>query len=168
MIRRIFAGLALACLAVAALPVIAVATDMVPVAFAQETTSKVAESEDSGGLEEIVVQGFRKSLEASLDIKRDAIGSVDALLAAQSVETATEEERRQARARGDDILDRLDELRHGLLAGTLTRGQVVALANLVRSRRGSIVDPKLRELLDEIELRAEVEIAKLDNGGSSS
>ncbi len=95
----------------------------------------------------------------------NAIGSVDALLAAQSVEGATEEERRQARARGDDILDRLDELRHGLLAGTLTRGQVVALANLVRSRRSSIVDPKLRELLDEIELRAEVEIAKLSSNG---
>ncbi len=97
-----------------------------------------------------------------------AIGSVDALLAAQSVETATDEERRQARARGDDILDRLDELRHGLLAGTLTRGQIMALANLVRSRRGSIVDPKLREIIDEIELRAEVEIAKLDSAGPSS
>ena len=96
------------------------------------------------------------------------IGSVDALLAAQSVESASEEERRQARARGEDILDRLDELRHGLLAGTLTRGQMIALANLVRSRRGSIVDPKLREVLDEIELRAEVEIAKLEGGGSSS
>ena len=93
----------------------------------------------------------------------NTIGSVDALLAAQSVEGATEEERRQARARGDDILDRLDELRHGLLAGTLTREQIVALANLVRSRRSAIVDPKLRELLDEIELRAEVEIAKLSS-----
>lgn len=98
----------------------------------------------------------------------NAIGSVDALLAAQSVEAASDEERRQARARGDDILDRLDELRHGLLAGTLTRGQIVALANLVRSRRGSIVDPKLREILDEIELRAEVEIAKLDGNAPSS
>ena len=98
----------------------------------------------------------------------NAIGSVDALLAAQSVEAASDEERRQARARGDDILDRLDELRHGLLAGTLTRGQIVALANLVRSRRGSIVDPKLREIIDEIELRAEVEIAKLDANAPSS
>lgn len=95
-----------------------------------------------------------------------AIGSVDALLAAQSVEAAGDEERRQARARGDDILNRLDELRHGLLAGTLTRSQIMALANLVRSRRGSIVDPKLREVLDEIELRAEVEIAKLESNGS--
>jgi TonB-dependent receptor len=51
-------------------------------AYGQDTTSKVAESTDnSGGLEEVVVQGFRKSLEASLDIKRDAIGSVDAIVA---------------------------------------------------------------------------------------
>ena len=98
----------------------------------------------------------------------NAIGSVDALLAAQSVEATGEEERRQARTRGNEILDRLDELRHGLLAGTLTRGQIIALANLVRARRGAIVDPKLREVLDEIELRAEVEVAKLDSNGSSS
>ncbi len=89
-----------------------------------------------------------------------AIGSVDALLAAQSVEAAGEEGRRQARQRGEDILDRLDELRHGLLAGTLSQAQLVALANLVRSRRAGIADPKLQAVLDEIELRAEVEIAK--------
>lgn len=98
----------------------------------------------------------------------NTIGSVDALLAAQSVEATGEEERREARTRGNEILDRLDELRHGLLSGTLTRDQIVTLANLVRSRRGSIVDPKLREVLDEIELRAEVEIAKLDSNGPSS
>jgi hypothetical protein len=95
------------------------------------------------------------------------IGSVDALLAAQEVEVSGEEERRQARKRGDEILDRLDELRHGLLAGTLTEAQLMALANLVRARRASIVDPKMREIIDEIELRAEVEIAKLSAGRSS-
>jgi iron complex outermembrane recepter protein len=50
-------------------------------AFAQQATSAVAEDTDTGGLEEIVVQGFRRSLEASLDIKRDAVGSVDAIVA---------------------------------------------------------------------------------------
>ncbi len=96
------------------------------------------------------------------------IGSVDALLAAQSVEASGEEERRQARKRGDEILDRLDELRHGMLAGTLTEAQLVALANLVRGRRASIVDPKMREILDEIELRAEVEIAKFSADRTSN
>jgi len=95
------------------------------------------------------------------------INSVDALLAAQGVEASGEEERRQARRHGDDILDRLDELRHGLLAGTLTESQLVQLANIVRARRATIADPKMREIIDEIELRAEVEIAKLATRDSS-
>ena len=96
-----------------------------------------------------------------------SISSVDTLLAAQSVEASGDEERREARRRGDEILDRLDELRHGLLAGTLTEAQLVQLANLVRARRATIVDPKMREIIDEIELRAEVEIAKLAARDSS-
>jgi Class II flagellar assembly regulator len=95
------------------------------------------------------------------------IGSVDALLAAQSVEASGEEERRQARQHGTDILDRLDEIRHGLLMGTLSRSQLLNLAALVRGRRNAILDPKLRELMDEIELRAEVEIAKLEAANRS-
>jgi hypothetical protein len=95
------------------------------------------------------------------------ISSVDALLAAQSVDATGEEGRRQARQRGEDILNRLDDLRHGLLAGTLSRSQLLSLRNIVRSRRGTVMDPKLSELLDEIELRAEVEIAKLSAADSS-
>ena len=95
------------------------------------------------------------------------IGSVDALIAAQSVEATDAEAKRQARQRGDDILDKLDELRHGLLMGTLSRGQLVQLKTLVRSRRATLADPKLNEVLDEIELRAEVELAKLGGEDSS-
>ena len=52
-------------------------------ASAQQATPAPAPqtSNEPGVLEEIVVQGFRRSLEASLDIKRDAIGSVDAIVA---------------------------------------------------------------------------------------
>lgn len=95
------------------------------------------------------------------------ISSVDALLAAQSVDATGEEGRRQAKQRGEDILNRLDDLRHGLLAGTLSRTQLFSLRTLVRSRRSTVMDPKLSELLDEIELRAEVEIAKLSAADSS-
>lgn len=94
------------------------------------------------------------------------ISSVDALLAAQSVDAAGDEGRRRATQRGEDILDRLDELRLALLAGSLSMTQVQSLANLVRSRRDAVADPRLREVLDEIELRAEVEIAKLTASGT--
>lgn len=90
----------------------------------------------------------------------NAIGSVDALLAAQSVDATDDQGRRQAHKRGEDILDRLDELRHGLLTGTLTMAQVQSLASLVRAQRATVMDPRLTQVLDEIELRAEVELAK--------
>lgn len=89
---------------------------------------------------------------------RAAVG-VDALLSAQEVGDAPAREH-EARRRAEDILDRLDDLRHGLLAGLLSRGQVENLARLVRHRRGEIRDPRLLEILDQIELRAEIELAK--------
>jgi hypothetical protein len=95
-----------------------------------------------------------------------ALGSVDALLAAQSVDTVDDQGKRQAFQRGEDILDRLEEIRHALLGGTLSVQQVQNLAALVRSKRAMIADPRMREVLDEIELRAEVEIAKMSQGSS--
>jgi iron complex outermembrane receptor protein len=50
-------------------------------AFAQEATPPAQASNDTSGLQEIIVKGYRRSLEASLDIKRDAVGSVDAIVA---------------------------------------------------------------------------------------
>ena len=87
-------------------------------------------------------------------------GLVDALLAAQELPDALAE-RRKARARGETILQRLDAIRLGLLAGTIPAGQLNELARVVRDHREQVMDPQLREILDEIELRAEVELAKL-------
>lgn len=96
-----------------------------------------------------------------------SISSVDALLAAQSVDTVDDQSRRRAFQRGEDILDRLEEIRHALLGGTLSVAQVQNLAAMVRAKRAAIADPLMREVLDEIELRAEVEIAKLTTQGPS-
>lgn len=90
------------------------------------------------------------------------LGAVQALLSLQEVEDATTRRARAVR-RGQDLLDRLDDIRDALLAGVLPRGAIVALADLVRAQRPSVVDPNLQEVLDEIELRAAVELAKLDH-----
>ena len=51
-------------------------------AFAQQpATSPVASQTRSETLEEVVVTGLRASLQASMDIKRDAVGVVDAITA---------------------------------------------------------------------------------------
>lgn len=88
--------------------------------------------------------------------------AVDSLLALQEVDR-----RNGSRARvikqGHDILDRLDEIRHALLMGTISRQRLVTIAQLVRSQREQIDDPALAEIMDDIELRAEVELAKLSH-----
>ena len=91
-----------------------------------------------------------------------ALSGVDALLAAQATDETTDREARQRLLRhGEDILDRLEEVRHGLLLGMIPKERLLDLARMVRARRDSIGDPRLAALLDEIELRAEVELAKL-------
>ncbi len=91
-----------------------------------------------------------------------AVANVDALLAAQAVGGDVEEDvRKRMLRRGEDILDRLDELRHALLVGVVPKDRLIQLAQMVRARRDKVADPRLAAVLDEIELRAEVELAKL-------
>ena len=87
-------------------------------------------------------------------------GLVDALLAAQELPDDLAE-RRKGRRRGETILQQLDEIRLGLLSGTIPAAQLGALARVVRDQRDQVMDPRLREILGEIELRAAVELAKL-------
>jgi hypothetical protein len=65
---------------------------------------------------------------------------------------------------GDDLIDRLEEIRLGLLLGTISKDRLAELAHNMRQHRQESDDPVLNEIIDEIELRSEVEIAKLTRG----
>jgi len=71
--------------------------------------------------------------------------------------------RRRAVARGSRLLDALEELRLALLAGVLPRAQLSALVHLAQTHAPLADDPDLAEVLAEIELRAAVELAKLES-----
>ena len=87
-------------------------------------------------------------------------GSIDGILALQEIDQVGRGGQ-QARERGDAILDRLDEIRHGLLTGRVNTATLERLLRQVRQQRETFTDPKLAEILEEIELRAAVELAKL-------
>jgi len=87
------------------------------------------------------------------------VGALSAMLMLQEVPDALDS-RGRAKRRGEQILALLDRVRLGLLAGTLSQAQLAQLAQTVRARRDEIDDPRLAEILDEIELRAAVELAK--------
>ena len=91
-----------------------------------------------------------------------SIVQVDALLALQGAEDATTGRAKQRmQKRGHDILDGLDDIRDAMLGGTLTVGHMVNIADMVASHREQISDPKLTAIMDEIDLRAQVELAKI-------
>lgn len=88
------------------------------------------------------------------------IGLTGSLLSVQTVDDAVARRAKGLR-RGHAILDHLDEIRAGLLAGLIPKGQLNGLIRAIQSARSSVSDPRLAEVLDEIDLRAQVELAKL-------
>ena len=87
---------------------------------------------------------------------------VEALLALQDVESPTERKRRSVKRAGR-LLDQLDALKVALLGGELSGAQIENLTRALREQRAATEDPKLEGLLDEIETRAAVELAKLES-----
>ncbi|MGC9952933.1 MAG: flagellar assembly protein FliX [Rhizomicrobium sp.] len=89
------------------------------------------------------------------------IAALDAILTLQGMDDTTDG-RSKGLKHGEQLLDMLDQVRDGLLAGGIPRTTLNRLANAVTRRHESFVDPKLQGVLDEIELRAHVELAKLE------
>ena len=69
--------------------------------------------------------------------------------------------KKRMRHRSDKILSELDKIRMAMLSGTLTIGHMVDIADVVASHREKIMDPALTAIMDEIDLRAQVELAKM-------
>jgi hypothetical protein len=88
------------------------------------------------------------------------IGGIDALLALQGQDDPASR-RRRAVKRGRIALDALDELKVEVLAGTLGPPTLARLKSATAELRDASGDPGLDTVLAEIELRLEVEIAKL-------
>jgi hypothetical protein len=87
--------------------------------------------------------------------------SIDALLALQEVGGPLER-RRKAVRRAGAILDVLDEVKLALLDGIVPPTALERLMAAVRLERGAADEPRLQAVLDEIETRAAVELAKIE------
>ena len=89
------------------------------------------------------------------------IAALDSILALQDVGDPTDG-RSKGLAHGEQLLEILDSVRDGLLAGEIPRATLNKLAAAVTRRHDAFADPKLQDVLDQIELRAHVELAKLE------
>lgn len=88
-----------------------------------------------------------------------ASGGIEALLALQGFDDPTERRRRSVQ-RGRNALDVLDDMKIGLLTGTLDSSMVGRLRMAAADLKSVSGDPRLDQVLSEIELRVEVELAK--------
>ena len=91
-----------------------------------------------------------------------SIAQLDALLAIQGAEDPTARAaKKRMRQRSSSILQELDKIRMAMLNGKLTVGHMIDVADVVASHREKIMDPAMTAIMDEIDLRAQVELAKL-------
>lgn len=91
-----------------------------------------------------------------------SIAQVDSLLAVQQTDDPAQRGARgRMKVRANGLLDGLDKIRVSLLTGNLTVGDVIDIADVVASHRENITDPELTAILDEVDLRAQIELAKM-------
>ncbi len=95
------------------------------------------------------------------------VGSLEALIALQEVGGPLER-RRRAVSRAGRLLDSLDAVKVALLDGRMSPAILEGLARGVREQRQATDEPGLESLLNEIETRAGVELAKLEMARSGA
>jgi hypothetical protein len=84
------------------------------------------------------------------------IGSMDSIIAAQEIPNS----KGVLVQYGDQLLDYLDEIKLAILNGAIPKEKLANLAQILRQNRQGCDDPRLNSIIDEVELRVEVEVAK--------
>ena len=105
-----------------------------------------------------VLDGEIKTERPSPNVK---VAALDAIVPIDSA-AVEEQHKNLAKGRAVFILDRLEDIRQGLLLGAISQAGLQELARTISEARGEALDPKMSDILDDIELRAKIELAKLE------
>tara|TARA_R110001592_G_scaffold27763_13_gene102748 strand:- start:35102 stop:35545 length:444 start_codon:yes stop_codon:yes gene_type:complete len=130
-----------------------------PNSTSKSKRSSSSQGENTVDFSQYVTGGTAQATGASAT---QSIAQLDVLLAVQEVEDPTQKAaKKKAHMRADTILENLEQIRIKMLCGELTVGHMIDVADVVASHRDKIDDPKLTSVMDEIDLRAQVELAKM-------
>ncbi|MDG1708703.1 MAG: flagellar assembly protein FliX [Emcibacteraceae bacterium] len=64
--------------------------------------------------------------------------------------------------RAEGLIEHLEAIRHGLLLGHISRDRLARIVKALGAEREKNLDPGLIQIINDIELRAKVELAKLE------
>jgi Class II flagellar assembly regulator len=129
------------------------------------TGSNVSGVANSGAVRRAGAGGSRFSLSDGGIAKTNStlgvapLTNLDALMSLQEVDDPVERKKRIVK-RGHNILDSLNQLKASMLAGKVPSSDLQRIVDHLRQREPSN-DVHLDDILAQIELRAEVELAKL-------
>jgi Class II flagellar assembly regulator len=125
------------------------------------TSLRRAKNADKAGFSsEISEDSAAVSIETSSPLQSPhALAGVDALFFAVESHKSPEE---QEVMRAESLLNRLDNIRVGILLGEIPQNVLLELSDLSSKPIAQIDNPQLQEIIQEIETRAKVELAKLD------
>lgn len=118
--------------------------------------SGVSRSAGNGGF---FVETESEAAQTAAAAPMAATTGIDALLALQAVEDPLVMRKKKAIRRGRALLDTLDTIKADLLLGQVSEGRLNQLMALIGQARERSL-PGLDAALDDIELRARVELAK--------
>mgnify|MGYP001024792993 CR=1 FL=1 len=111
---------------------------------------------------------FSSFLNETMASRQQQVGGVgnisvtDAIFAAQMVNDEEEREiRKKLVKRGNQLLDKLEDIRDGLLMGYMSMDKLIELSRMIKEKQFETNDERLKDIIAEIELRVEVELAKL-------
>ena len=126
--------------------------------------TNVSNTKRSKGTAKSTDLAFTSVLDAELRPEQSTtnlkVSTVDALL---PVEPPTaDSDKKNASSRAARILDRLEDIRQGLLGGAISKPRLEELAGTIKETRETALAPVMSDILDEIELRAKIELAKLE------
>ncbi len=148
------------------------------------SSSSASLSKSSAGGKKSSGVGFAKSLRAvgsassttasASTSASSPILSINSILATQMVGAVNNEDKKEEGtnkqklvSHAKDILDDLDEIHKGIVLGLIPKAKLLDITKRLQNRKTSVKDSNLMGLIEEVELRASVELAKYNRNDSN-
>ena len=128
---------------------------------------KKSKTSGGGGVFAGVLSAASSSSDGTSDTSGiGGVASVGGLLALQEV-SDEEVARNETVKHGNNLIKSLEALRQSLLLGNVPIDVLRTLETRLKTQRQATIDPALHEIMDDIELRAAVELAKYEMAARS-
>lgn len=147
------------------------------IGYTKPTAARIAALKRASGADSVAFSEALSKAESSLGADAtsaahaaDATAAMTGSTGLLGLQEVSEEEtnRRRSIKKGRLTLEALMQLRDALLIGTLPMRVLQNLEKIIASERAFTTDPRLEAILNEIDVRAAVEIAKLEMSGYGS